>query len=184
VIFDRNGAQIRIVATGSIQHTGASWEEGRFGAAHGNNLWLEHRNQYKLEQWSVEGKLVRTLVRNAEWFPPWPINQEVWGQPDIKDPPMIGRICTDSAGRIWTVTRVARLDWKARPRTDPHAVNPPGYDTYIEVIDGMKGTLLASERMHRFIGGCFSNDLVTELREDENGDVWMDVFRLVLTGVK
>lgn len=34
-------------------------------------IWLAHANQYRLEQWSREGELLRILDRDVSWFEPW-----------------------------------------------------------------------------------------------------------------
>lgn len=96
-----------------------------------------------LEEWSVDGVLLRRLVRSPGWLP-------TGGYPaglDDSEPllPSYARITVDGEGLLWLVTRVRSSRWRPLPERERDAkVRSEIYETRIEVIDPAAGVVLAS----------------------------------------
>lgn len=102
------------------------------------------------EQWRTDGTKLRTLTREAPWFPKGaPIAA---GRPgiDVPPPPGVGGILVDSAGLLYVVIGVPNQHWQPRGRgssaatRDPNTPPPEPFDAYIDVIDPHAGVVLAS----------------------------------------
>jgi hypothetical protein len=119
-------------------------------------IWAAHRTEYRIDHWRLDGTLQSSMIRQAPWFA---AHEGSEGAPDPKRPPRprLLDVNEDSAGRLWTLIRVASSDWvhalerlpadahRKRSRFAIADINQ-AFDTIIEVFDYRRGRLLASVR--------------------------------------
>lgn len=127
-------------------------------------VWSAHLPRYQLAEWGLDGKLVRSLERNVEWFP----GTERAGYTDAATPPAPGiqAIHLDSDGILWVLIHVADAQWKAGlgPVKDPYGRTYTGiadydryFDSIIEAIDPAAARVVGSGRFDQAIRG-FTQD--------------------------
>ncbi|MGH8437331.1 MAG: hypothetical protein ACRERX_23370 [Pseudomonas sp.] len=116
------------------------------------DIWAARVNEYVIERWTTDGRLLTVVRRNAAWFKPW-TNYE--GPESVVRPPdYLRAIWEDSAGLLWVAISVPDAQWK---RTNfkaregdmipmPRADNDSYYDTIVEVLDVSSGELIATQR--------------------------------------
>lgn len=144
-------------------------------------------NRYRIERWSIQGRLVQVIEHQRPWFPHWssyPPNI------DARRPPTwLESVRVDSTqGVIWCILHVAGEGWSPDPRRmpDEHAPAPTlaarndVLDTIIEVLDMRTGQLLASRRVNVLISGYLNDgaNIYTSRREDESGNQQIDILQL------
>ena len=101
----------------------------------------------------------------------------------------------DETGLLWVLLTVPDAQW-TRARTSkaetgwPAGTNPYSidelnsyFDTVVEVLDPRSGEVLASLR-HRSLtaGGIFGDGLIATRRQDADGFLLLDIWRLGLAG--
>ncbi len=151
-----------------------------------DHLWLAHLNRYEVELWDVEGRLLRTLVRDAAWFRPW--DRPAPGAPFAARPkPAIVSIREDPQGRLWIVASVADTNWK-KGRVGHGGGRPVEemtrrFDTVVEVIDPETGHLLASARDPGIPPTFITADLVFRPVESRDGGARIEVWQVRLTSL-
>ena len=127
-----------------------------FAVGPSGNVWTSQPLQYRLGEWSADGRLLRTLTRNPEWFPSsrgvhWRERMTQSWSLDV-----------DSAGRLWTYFRVRDLRSTTRIRnryTVTVAQLDSLFDIVIEVIDPDRERVVARHR--------FQEGLVRPMRSGE-----------------
>jgi hypothetical protein len=166
--------------------------EGKFlssktGLGRKTGVWTRLRtSNYTVELWGPDGKIIRSLERQAPWW--------VQRSDNENDPPGSGIavVHDDADGRVWVFGTVPARDWKNRP-TPPkrRSPNDPMYtwrflyemrsETMVEVIDP-KGRLLVSQRMPGPVITMLDDSRVAVLRATEEGAYVIDILRLTITG--
>lgn len=153
------------------------------------SVWAARFNEYRIEKWDPRtGRLLRTLVRRPEWFAPWTSLPR--GYPDLTRPvTWLEGVREDEEGRLWVFLRVADADWKAgRAARTSASGNERGMvlpsalhryvDTIVEVIDPVRGRVIASGRFGRYYSALLINGRgdVYSSREISDGlevlDIW------------
>jgi hypothetical protein len=150
---------------------------------------VAHFNDYRIEVWDLSGTHLRTLEREAAWFPP---GGEA-GSPsaDRQARPNAGLWTPrfDEHGRLWTFARVADGDWADALETGPDPYGRPRmgvpqgsqsdlYDSMIEVLDPATGRLLASTRIDAALGFLLPGGYAASYREDDGGNPFIDIWRM------
>lgn len=146
----------------------------RLSPASDSSAWSAHRVRYAIEEWTVDGTMVRELTRDVPWFPP----AEHAGFVDATSPPNVelGLIHADRAGRLWVVLQVPDPRWEESlvMRPDPYGRerlvpgNPRQYqDSVIEVIDPETGRIVARARTDHRIRGFVEDGLVYTYEETD-----------------
>lgn len=148
-------------------------------------FWSSFVDQYRLEQWSLDGQLLSTIVHQREWFVPWDrFNRNL---PGGAAPTWFDSIRVDpGTGLIWCTFRVA--DNYAYP--DPEGGETPSstrleqndrYDAFVEVVDST-GAVVAEARFDQALAGYLNDRLnLYEYRETlSRGASQVRVVRLVL----
>ena len=153
-------------------------------------VWSARMDRYEVERWTLDGERVSHLAREAAWFPAW--TEYSVRPPDIARPkPMLRAIWEDGEGRLWTVTEVAKDNWRAmRPDPGGEAKIPP-LDVYertteamIEVLDVERGQVIASTRVPAYIRGMVSPGVLHALRSTPEGDTRVDIWQVTLHGAR
>lgn len=132
-----------------------------------SSVWSAHRVRYAIEEWNVDGTMVRELTRHVPWFPP----VERVGFVDAESPPTpeLGRIHSDGSGFLWVVLRVPGAQWEEALEMRPDVYgrqrlrpgNPRQYqDSIIEVINPETGRIVARTRLEHHVMGFIEDGLV------------------------
>ena len=153
----------------------------------GREVWAAPMMRYVVERWDLSGSKQAEIVRDAEWFQPH--ENHGFNDDEPPNPALIG-IRQDSAGRLWTLVRVADTNWRDAVgwvesrfgSTRWGIADREGYyDTILEVIDATTGQLLASQRFDRVLLRFGSRGRLVAYHEDSLGFPRIDVFRATLT---
>lgn len=99
---------------------------------------------YELEQWSETGQLLRTIRREASWFPADAPAER--GRED-RPPARIAALHQDSTGLLFVQTIVPNRQWVPASGTPAQrrAFRLASFDVYVDVIDVRASVVLASE---------------------------------------
>lgn len=121
----------------------------RIIAGAGGTVWtvaMTHR--WRLEQWNLEGELLRRFEEPPEWF----TEHGELAAPGPDRPPQssVQDAWVDTAGRIWIVGKTADPKWQdglqVTDSTSTIGDVDRLYDTVVEVRDGTSGAVLAHAR--------------------------------------
>lgn len=108
---------------------------------------------YTLQEWSTDGRLLRTIRRDVPWFPVGakPPERVREGQPPSNTPPApaFGQMHLDADGLLITFIGVPNERWRPVQGSfaEEEAAEEDMFDAVLEVIDTRASVLLASERM-------------------------------------
>jgi hypothetical protein len=155
----------------------------RIAVGNDGTIWAGHVQEYVLDQYDSAGRLLGVLALTPPWFP-GPSGD--W-TPQVTNPPPadLWRVAVDAEGLLWTFTHVPRTNWKAgvtpsktagQFRFDGHRA----YDTMIEVLDPLKGHLLASRRLDGYVIDVFGHDRMVTYQEGSDDIPRITVHRLRL----
>jgi len=133
-------------------------------------MWHLPPNEYRIEEWSLDGELVRTLTRNVEWF------KESWHHQHSWDVPIMMRIAIDRNGNLWVMATVP-ISGKM-PRVGYLDTWNDTWDMVVEVIDPHAEKVIAKgyyeEATLRPMPG---SDYLFAARQTEEGYIMFDVLR-------
>jgi hypothetical protein len=157
-------------------------------------VWVSPEFRYQVERWDMDGHLIETIVREAEWFPPRtptveePLTRE---RPIPRTPkpmpPVFHGAYQDSEGLLWLNSVVTDPDWRKHfeeiKAENPRSLPWDGrfYNTMIEIIDPNTGKLLTSQRLPFFNWGFAGEKLIASRRTLESGLVVIDIWQLTLS---
>lgn len=165
-----------------------SLEVRRMGFSHGGGFWSgSWLYKYRLEMWSLSGKLLRVLEPQSTWFPP---NTQILGPTPTRPPqPMLYGVWEDPYGLVWTsgVTAGKRYKQALGPKkmiegAEVYPVQDPElvWDGIIEVFDPAKGVLLASLAVDAPFHFVLGPGRLAGVRWDEDGILSLEVVDVVL----
>lgn len=143
-------------------------------------LWLVRPDRYELELYDSAGALLQVYRRNAPWFPDREFEMAESPQPPS---PFIVGLQISAAGDLIVLARVANEPFDSSlPRGEGVRLTPDYtlrlYDGIVEVIDPHAEAVVASHRSDMPFQGFASQDKLYSLREDEEGLVVIDIWRL------
>jgi hypothetical protein len=151
-------------------------------------IWSSYINRYEIERWDTAGKQTAHVVREAPWFSAW--SEMPQGSPNLVPPrPMIAAIHEDRRGLLWVLINVPGADWKKRATSELHGIpvyeKDEFYDSIIEVIDPVRGVVVASQRFPQWMHPRFIDEgYVSSYVEDDDGILLIKVWSVELTGLK
>ena len=143
-------------------------------------------NRYEVHLMDVEGAVLRTVVRDVDWFPEW----TEW-QPPYEGPPLprLFAIQEDDLGRLWVMLSVAATDFRPLPRpsevagvNEPMGSDHPSFDTIIEVLDARSGELIAARRFSALLGEFLPRQHIAIPELEPDGDQAFRIVQLALAG--
>jgi hypothetical protein len=149
-------------------------------AGAGGTFWTGKPGTYAVEQWSIDGTQRTTVLRNAEWFKPW---LDWDSRSDIHPPPpRLMAVLEDRQQLLWALLTVPDAKWKASAKGGMATVGEQErrFDSIIEVIDPASRQLLASLRVDGMLVSLFGNSFVAQTREEDSGEVVVDIWQLSL----
>ena len=145
------------------------------GRGRGETVWVAHRLSYRIESWTISGRLTGVLTRTVDWFPPSETPPRT--SPQLQPPqPTLRGVHDAGDGYLWVYVGVADPAWRAEPLrvTAVPGMFAPNYvldafvDTIIEVIELRRNVVVASYREGRAlvpIGGGY----LASYEEDDQG---------------
>jgi hypothetical protein len=138
-------------------------------------LWSAYRRRYQIDLIDASrGTIVRSFVREADWFPdemkpePRSATQDPAPYPYIVD-------IQEQSGLLWILISMADPDWRAQvqegaPGEHFQVLDDQGYrDSVIEVIDLECATVLASVRVPEYVRQFVAPGVVGTTIEDDEG---------------
>jgi hypothetical protein len=163
---------------------GGSARESRYNltSSVAGQVWTWAGNMYLIEQWDTAGRRTRALKRNVPWF-------REWTQPG----PGLAHFSSlsgDRAKYVWTLLAVPKGDLgdmvsaaAVRGETPSLDGEPTDHETVVELIDLERRCVAGSGKLPPFrILRMVSPGTIRVLREAEDGTVFMDFWRLTLSG--
>jgi hypothetical protein len=155
--------------------------ESLIASAGGERFWAASPYRYEFEEWSTDGTLIRTIRREADWFPDRVSVDEI---DDEAPKPFLVRIRMSKSGLLWAVTKVADRNW-SRPPVRGEDTSPwDRVDFMVEVIDTRSGVLVASFRADQPIealAGFLDDEHAYRITESEYGVQTFHLFRYGLS---
>lgn len=157
--------------------------------AHGKglNFWAADLNRYRLVEWSAQGKVLRTMVRNPAWFRG--AQRGGLGNPSSPPPPKLADISSDSSGLLWCVVNTPRATWKeAWPaksgndrevKTGDIRVDRLFLST-VEAIEPRTGRVVARLHLAEYAFGFVRNHKLLVYRTGDSGERSLEVLALTL----
>ena len=106
----------------------------------GRAVWLAEKYAYTIELWE-SNRLLRSLRRDANWFPEVPVAELGHGWEE-KPSPLIASLAADDS-LLWVAVGVADEQWEEGGEYRDLALF---YDTMIEVIDWKRARVIGRER--------------------------------------
>ncbi len=164
VVRDRPSLSMRHIASGV---------DGR--------LWLVRPDLYEIEQWTPDGRRMRILTRNPEWFPPRDV--EMYAN---KPTPFVLGLRAREDGNLWVLSLREDEDWRRHSHIIGKMVRYSPidqdnlYDSMVEVINPGSGRLISSLRLPFRAGGFVDSHRIWVLRETEIGLFMIDIWQLEL----
>lgn len=73
------------------------------------HVWAAHHIQYVVEEWTLDNRRLRRIVRDASWFPPQTTQRRMTR--DVPEYPVLRALREDERGRLWTLSQVAEPEW-------------------------------------------------------------------------
>jgi hypothetical protein len=137
-----------------------------------SSIWAGYMTKYQLDRWSYSGDHVQTLTRKVDWFTEWPESMFEMkpSRPGKYDNvSSIRGIYQRSPTELWVLIKVPRSTRLASTDSTPGSM-VERFESVLEVIDPVKGLLIASQRIPQTFYG-FTND--GDLVGVEENDVYM-----------
>lgn len=162
----------------------------RLAAARRRGFWaVPLLGQYQIEHWQSADSAVALVRPDASWYVSVPENLRQFDV-NAKSPPVsfVYGIWEDSAGLVWVFTRIGDLRGPGARDTLSNlerSYSAPKdadleYDTMVEVIDPVAGSVVVSQRFDDLFYLALGNGKVVHVDERPDGGVEIQVLRLRL----
>ena len=180
-VLDRNGRMTRSFgsADGADLTVDRYVRDGRrLARSDTASFWAARTNQYLIERWTVDGRLLETLHRELPWFQVW------WEYPaDADTPPVPTMIAIEQVGdTLWVLTSVPGEGWRAGVEPDGRFYRVTDRDVYrnsvVEAIDLKRGVVIASQRMPLRFTDLLQGGLAVRNDTDQVGNPIVSIHRL------
>ncbi len=149
--LDDRGEVRRLLVPANPETTGPGLPEAERALAYGegDSFWIGPTQvpaqSYEMEQWSLEGRLLRRVRRDAEWFVPYAPNDE--RDPSAEPYTYFSKLQLDSNGFLHTVLSSREPRKPLPPGTVmTRELRKQGATVRYEIMDPTSGTLIASVR--------------------------------------
>lgn len=154
------------------------------------SFWAAALNEYRIEQWSVDGALEHVLERRVPWFTPFPDEADRTVRADNPPRTQLFGLHQDDHGLLWVFMIRADPSWREGIRREPDPVHGGTnerivdydlvYDTVIEILDPEQGALVASVTLDEALRSRGS--MIMRVRETTSGAWTADLFEYRLNG--
>jgi hypothetical protein len=162
----------------------------------GEFVAVQQNYSYLVQVWDTTGRLVREFAPSTDWFRPWTRAERLAQGPGSTPFPSVQGAFVDQQSRALFVTAmVPDPGWRAKAAPQPDVIRgrevtnwsplPLGdyvraYDTVIDVLDYATGTVRFSQRLDEVVPFVMEGGILFGQREDANGLIVLDVWRLEL----
>jgi hypothetical protein len=163
--------------------------ERRIATVRGGGVVSAHRDRYRIDRWDAQGRLVGRLERRADWFPPWS-DYSQGPFDEVRPKPMVLGVWEDAQGLLYVNLRVAATNWtpvraaSTSPRRERALSSYSDADRFVdsvlEILDPVRGVLVASARVTSFAAGFTPQGLLYSIRETAAGAEVIDVWQVQL----
>jgi len=146
-------------------------------------------NQYLIQRYSADGKLLLEFKSDRSWFPSDP---NYWFPTIDRAPaPEMWAVHETADSLLWVIGRVADQNWRRGLRApvgaEQNRVFPWGrysdlFDGVVEVIDLRTRQVVVRQRFDQVFMGFTSPGVVVGVGEGSGGDLWLDVYELRMKG--
>lgn len=186
-VISADGVELRTLAPPeSLRNTGRGGPTTIAASSEPGAFWVADRNGYEVHLMDVEGRVLRTIARDVDWFPEW----TEWQAP-FEDPPLprLFSVQEDHLGRLWVMLSVAATDFQPLPGSlesagaganDPMGNPNPSFDTVIDVLDARTGELIATRRFSALIVEFLPRQHIAIPEIEPDGDQAFRIVQLVL----
>jgi hypothetical protein len=123
-------------------------------------FWSAHRFQYRVDKWTSDGRLERTLTVEAEWFPPEPIRSPNNGLDFGPASGVAIKSVVETEAGLWVVIGV------------------PDGETMIQLLDPQTGDVRASTRLNARIDRFACQNVLVSTVHDQDGYPYLQIWRL------
>jgi hypothetical protein len=156
-------------------------------------VWASYKLAYTLTHIDGAGRSTRELLRRPEWFAstsrPW------MGNPETPPPPLVAALHQDAGGLLWVFVSVASTRWSEAWANVRVAGRAPEvstariamdrlYHTQVEVIDPRAARVVARTRIESWIVSVLRDGRVASIETDADGRPHVQLWQLVLSGVR
>ncbi|HYW09515.1 MAG TPA: hypothetical protein VE913_21315 [Longimicrobium sp.] len=161
----------------------------KLAPAGAGRFWAGELTRYRVERWTADGRRDAVIEREVPWFPAYARMGQQRGE---APKPLLMAVRQDSAGRLWTVVRVADPRWseaRAAPVDSSLARRSPLapydlnqiYDTVVEVFAPGCTRPAASQRFPQLFAGFLDDRHLVEWRVlNANAPARLGVWRIEL----
>ena len=144
-------------AAGPFDAKAHPWTRRRVLATSAKGFWAAHVLSYAVELWSADGRKLAELYREPAWFAPR--DAPLFASSEHAPSAELVALREDANGLLWMLIVVPGTDWRRGLGTPSVKRGPVTgwtkldhipqllFETVIEVIDPVRGTLLASQRV-------------------------------------
>lgn len=145
-------------------------------------IWAARVNRYEIERFDSLGQLKSQLVREVGWFPPW-VSEGPAAFLTVPPQPRVTGLATSPRGYLLVFVLVPDPDWSP-PAGGSRVVTAEWFvaqfDTVLEVLDPLDGSLLASLRFPTQLRPTVDGSLAYSIATEPSGDNRMDVWRVMI----
>lgn len=178
-ILSRDGTVERSLVIGQESDSSNLGEVGPLSNIEAGTLWAGSAERYRMELWSTDGQLLRSIERKPPWFPPQPPRPNRYGARDTR---MLALLQTDTV--LWTLVAIPdpRADGASLTGRPLEEVDMNDYqDSVIEAIDVATGEVVGRIRLDASVSGFLGRSpVVFTKRERDSGLIVLDVIVLSL----
>jgi hypothetical protein len=141
--------------------------------------------RYRVERWSYEGQLLKSLERRPEWFS---VESVSAGTRDTPPSPRFTAVAEDTSGRLWSFLSVAAPTWregwpKDRGETRVVAFSMEKmYRTVIEVLDPKENRVIARLQLNDWIIAVLPDNRAVVYTVNADGFPRLRIVRYALLG--
>jgi hypothetical protein len=192
--FDRSPAQI----LRSFGPDGGDFSNSQSGEAltwslspaRDGGFWSADLVQYRIIQWTADGRMVRYLERRPAWFD-GPQQGNLIGSPRKPPLPHVVGIAEDTDGLLWMFLGVAAVTWPQAwpaiaPGTSEIAARSIKFEslfgTTIEVVDPRAGRVVARRTIDECVIGALPGRRAAIYRVDSDGFPRIIIKRFDISG--
>ncbi len=147
--------------------------------------WSSHAREYAFERCRYEVNSCMLFLRPVEWFPR-PSFEDWYEKMGTKPPPpFLSEVSEDSAGFVWTLSRVADARWASAISLGTggeYGIRDFAryFDSLVELVDIRTGSVIASQRFDELFAGFVAPGTVWSYAEDDEGFGLIEIGRLML----
>jgi len=137
------------------------------------NFWSAELGTYRLGHWSARPRLIKTIIRDADWFPG--SESPRLGGPTKPPSPLVVAIQSDTGGLVWVFSRIPSSKWQsAWPPVSPGLVEvaitsrtvSTLYNSVVEVLDTRRRRVLSRVSIPEVVISVLPNQRAVFLSSD------------------